>query len=212
MQLLPGTLEGGRVAACETPVVGPIACYCNTASQLHPLRVCGGCRVEVSQKQLAAYIAPSLHHLAPCSTRLSYDWYRVNLGTGTDQYAAPALRLVLRSPAYDAANPATAPRFVNLVWVSGVRGHSTAAVIPSGPPMHVDCRVAHQLGSLRSCHLACQPAEPPTHPCVGALLAARHQQASIRPVEEGVHHCINWLPDASGYQVRQQRPTWCATV
>lgn len=115
------------------------------------------------KNSLQLTLRPALHHLAPCSTRLSYDWYRVNLGSGTDQYAAPPLRLVLRSPAYDAANPATAPRFVNLVWVSGVRGHSTAAVIPSGPPMHVDCRVAHQ----RWCELAGQPEILPSRMSTG---------------------------------------------
>ncbi|KAI7836801.1 hypothetical protein COHA_009346 [Chlorella ohadii] len=47
------------------------------------------------------------------STRLSYDWYRLRLA---ENFAAPTLRLLLRSPAYDAANPGTAPKLVNVVY------------------------------------------------------------------------------------------------
>jgi len=35
-----------------------------------------------------------------------------------ENFAAPTLRLLLRSPAYDAANPGTAPKLVNVVYVS----------------------------------------------------------------------------------------------
>ncbi|PRW44327.1 flagellar attachment zone 1-like [Chlorella sorokiniana] len=41
------------------------------------------------------------------STRLSYDWYRLNQANA-DQYAAPTLRLVLNSPSVN--------KLVNLVW------------------------------------------------------------------------------------------------
>lgn len=47
------------------------------------------------------------------STRLAYDWYRT---ARAGDYGAPTLRLLLLSPAYDAARPATAPNLVQLVW------------------------------------------------------------------------------------------------
>lgn len=50
-----------------------------------------------------------------CSTRLAYDWYRSARPT---DYGAPALRLLLHSPAYDAAHPDTAPKVIALVYVS----------------------------------------------------------------------------------------------
>lgn len=47
------------------------------------------------------------------SSGLAYDWWRQ---ARASDYGAPTLRLLLHSPAYDAANPATAPQFVQLVY------------------------------------------------------------------------------------------------
>lgn len=116
------------------------------------------------------------------STSLAYDWYRI---ANPAQSGAPTLRLLLHSPAYDAANPANAPHLVQLVYVSAARhctrrhdpsGGSDRSALPDGPEPSptVD-------GIL-----------PPPRPC--ARLQEPYWQAPAvnKPpkVEEWVHHDI----------------------